>query len=40
LGAGARRLAPLLDTPAAWRILDAVIAAVMLAVAVSLLVSQ
>ena len=38
LGAGAHRLAPLLARPAAWRVLDALIAVVMLAVAVTLLV--
>ncbi|WP_229399900.1 LysE/ArgO family amino acid transporter [Micromonospora okii] len=37
LGAGAHRLAPLLARPTAWRILDGVIAAVMAAVAVTLL---
>jgi L-lysine exporter family protein LysE/ArgO len=37
LGCGATRLAPLLARPAAWRILDALIALVMFAVAVSLL---
>ncbi|MEV6844198.1 LysE/ArgO family amino acid transporter [Actinoplanes sp. NPDC051411] len=37
LGAGAHRLAPLLARPAAWRLLDALIAAVMLAVAASLI---
>ncbi|MGX6602344.1 LysE/ArgO family amino acid transporter [Micromonosporaceae bacterium Da 78-11] len=36
LGAGAHRLAPLLARPAAWRVLDALIAVVMLAVAASL----
>jgi L-lysine exporter family protein LysE/ArgO len=36
LGAGAHRLAPLLARPAAWRVLDALIALVMLAVAASL----
>jgi L-lysine exporter family protein LysE/ArgO len=36
LGAGAHRLAPLLARPAAWRILDALIAVVMLAVAATL----
>jgi L-lysine exporter family protein LysE/ArgO len=37
LGLGAHRLAPLLAQPAAWRILDALIAAVMLTVAATLL---
>ena len=37
LGAGAHRLAPVLARPAAWRILDGLIAAVMVAVAISLL---
>ena len=37
LGAGAHKLAPVLARPQAWRILDALIAVVMLAVAVSLL---
>jgi L-lysine exporter family protein LysE/ArgO len=37
LGAGAHRLAPLLARPAAWRLLDALIAAVMLAVAANLI---
>jgi L-lysine exporter family protein LysE/ArgO len=36
LGAGAHRLAPLLARPSAWRVLDAFIAAVMLAVAATL----
>lgn len=36
LGAGARRLAPLLAKTAAWRVLDAVIAAVMIVIAVAL----
>jgi L-lysine exporter family protein LysE/ArgO len=36
LGAGAHRLAPILARPAAWRILDALIAVVMLGVAVTL----
>lgn len=39
LGAGAHRLAPALARPGAWRILDALIAAVMLAVAANLLLS-
>lgn len=39
LGAGAHRLAPLLARPAAWRLLDGFIAAVMLAVAATLLLS-
>ncbi|MET8152723.1 LysE/ArgO family amino acid transporter [Actinoplanes sp. NPDC049668] len=38
LGLGARRLAPLLARPAAWRIVDAAIAALMTALAVSLAV--
>lgn len=38
LGLGARRLAPLLARPAAWRVLDALIAAVMAGLAVMLLV--
>jgi len=37
LGAGASRLAPVLARPAAWRVLDGVVAAVMVAVAASLL---
>ena len=37
LGYGARLLRPLLATPRAWRILDGIIAAVMWAIAVSLL---
>lgn len=37
LGAGAHRLAPLLARPAAWRVLDGLIAAVMLGVAASLI---
>ena len=36
LGLGARRLAPVLARPAAWRVLDGLIAVVMLAIAVSL----
>jgi L-lysine exporter family protein LysE/ArgO len=36
LGAGARQLGPLLAKPAAWRVLDALIAMVMLAVATNL----
>lgn len=36
LGAGARRLAPVLARPGAWRVLDGLIAVVMLAIAVSL----
>ncbi len=36
LGLGARRLAPVLARPAAWRVLDGLIAVVMLAVAISL----
>jgi len=39
LGLGARRLAPLLGRPAAWRVVDAAIAAVMASLAVSLLAS-
>jgi L-lysine exporter family protein LysE/ArgO len=39
LGYGARRLAPLLSTPRAWRVLDAVIAVVMVALAVFLVLS-
>ena len=38
LGAGAHRLGPVLARPAAWRILDGLIAAVMVAVAVGLLI--
>jgi L-lysine exporter family protein LysE/ArgO len=38
LGLGAQRLAPLLARPAAWRILDGLIAAVMAALAIMLLV--
>jgi L-lysine exporter family protein LysE/ArgO len=37
LGAGARRLAPLLARPSAWRFLDALIALIMLGVAANLL---
>jgi L-lysine exporter family protein LysE/ArgO len=37
LGAGAHRLAPLLARPASWRVLDGLIALVMLGVAASLL---
>jgi L-lysine exporter family protein LysE/ArgO len=40
LGAGAHRLAPLLARPAAWRVLDALIAAVMLAVAANLILAD
>jgi L-lysine exporter family protein LysE/ArgO len=36
LGYGARYLAPLLEKPGAWRVLDSVIAVTMVAVAVSL----
>jgi L-lysine exporter family protein LysE/ArgO len=36
LGAGAHRLAPVLARPSAWRILDALIAVIMLAVALTL----
>lgn len=39
LGLGAHRLAPLLARPAAWRVVDAAIATVMTALAVSLTVS-
>ncbi|BCJ54269.1 hypothetical protein Asp14428_57440 [Actinoplanes sp. NBRC 14428] len=38
LGLGARRLAPVLNRPVAWRILDGLIAAVMAGLAVALLV--
>ena len=38
LGAGAHKLAPVLARPAAWRILDGLIAVVMVGVAVGLLV--
>lgn len=38
LGLGARRLHPLFARPAAWRVLDAVVAVVMVALAVALLV--
>ncbi|GAA0541533.1 LysE/ArgO family amino acid transporter [Paractinoplanes ferrugineus] len=37
LGAGAHRLAPLLSRPAAWRVLDGLIAVVMAGIALSLL---
>ncbi len=37
LGAGARRLAPLLARPAAWRLLDGLIAVIMLGVAANLI---
>jgi L-lysine exporter family protein LysE/ArgO len=37
LGAGAHRLAPVLSRPAAWRVLDGLIAAVMAALAVTLI---
>lgn len=37
LGAGARRLAPLLSRPAAWRVLDGLIAAVMAALGITLI---
>ncbi len=37
LGYGARALAPLFARPAAWRVLDATVGAVMLALAASLL---
>jgi L-lysine exporter family protein LysE/ArgO len=36
LGAGAARLAPVLSRPAAWRVLDGLIAVIMVAVAASL----
>jgi L-lysine exporter family protein LysE/ArgO len=39
LGAGAHRLAPILARPAAWRVLDGTIAAVMAALGVSLVLS-
>jgi L-lysine exporter family protein LysE/ArgO len=39
LGGGARRLAPVLARPAAWRVLDGAVAAVMVAIAASLLLS-
>ena len=39
LGAGAHRLAPLLARPAAWRLLDALIAVVMLGVAANLILA-
>jgi L-lysine exporter family protein LysE/ArgO len=39
LGAGAHRLGPLLARPAAWRVLDALIAVVMLGVAANLLLA-
>ena len=38
-GPAAHRLAPLLARPAAWRVLDGLIAVVMLAVAATLVVS-
>jgi L-lysine exporter family protein LysE/ArgO len=38
LGLGAHRLAPVLSRPAAWRVLDGLIAVVMAGVAVTLLV--
>jgi len=37
VGGGARRLAPVLARPAAWRVLDAAVAAIMVAIAASLL---
>ncbi|AEG43781.1 LysE/ArgO family amino acid transporter [Isoptericola variabilis] len=40
IGYGGRLLAPLLARPGAWRVLDAVIAVIMLAVAVSLLTAR
>jgi L-lysine exporter family protein LysE/ArgO len=39
LGAGAHRLAPILARPIAWRLLDALIAAVMTAIAIGLIVT-
>lgn len=39
LGYGARALAPVLGTPRAWRVLDALIAVVMIALAVGLILS-
>ena len=39
LGFGAAKLAPLFARPAAWRVLDALIALVMWAIALSLLLS-
>lgn len=39
LGFGARALAPVLGTPTAWRVLDALIAVVMIAIAVLLVLS-
>jgi L-lysine exporter family protein LysE/ArgO len=38
LGAGAHKLAPVLARPAAWRVLDGLIAVVMVAVAITLLI--
>jgi L-lysine exporter family protein LysE/ArgO len=40
LGGGAHRLAPLLARPSAWRVLDALIAVVMLVVAATLILSR
>ncbi len=40
LGAGAHKLAPLLAKPAAWRVLDGLVAAIMLAIAASLVVGS
>ena len=40
LGFGARLLAPVFEKPAAWRVLDSLIAVVMLALAASLLLGQ
>lgn len=40
LGGGARRLAPLLAKPAAWRAVDGIVALVMAALGVSLLLAQ
>ncbi|MEY4040264.1 MAG: hypothetical protein RLZZ52_1132, partial [Actinomycetota bacterium] len=39
LGFGARALAPVFKKPTAWRVLDAIIAVVMLSIGISLLVS-
>jgi L-lysine exporter family protein LysE/ArgO len=39
LGGGARRMAPLLARPVAWKVLDGMIAVVMAALAVGLVVS-
>lgn len=40
LGFGARMLAPIFDRPAAWRVLDLVIAAIMWSIAISLVMRQ